>query len=135
VQLTPRTLARRDLLTEAYRREYTCARRSNEHIASAMNIGDTPMALLLMGRDEKGEPEWWIVHGTIRRDAHVVFVRSRDGAALPMEDEWLERITPVSSEHVDLFAPAAFYLPLRLGPLPEGTAAEDYVFTGFQPRT
>jgi hypothetical protein len=104
-------------------------------MTSAINIGDRPIALLLMGVDEKGEPEWWIVHGTIRRDGYLVFVRSRDGATFPMEDEWLERITPVGSEQVDLFAPSAFYLPLRLGPLPEGTAAEDYVFTGMQLRT
>jgi hypothetical protein len=82
-------------------------------MSGAINLGDTPIALLVMGIGEQGEPDWWIVHGTITRGAHAVFVRGRDGATLPMDDEWLERITPVASEHVDLFAPAAVYLPLR----------------------
>lgn len=100
-----------------------------------MNPDDGPIALLLMEEDEKGEPDWWIVHGTIHQGAPSVFVRSRDGATLPIDDEWLERITPVPLQHAGLFAPAAAYLPLRLGPLPEGAAAEEYVFTGLQLRS
>lgn len=55
-------------------------------MAVTMNLDDRPIALLLIAVDERGEREWWIVHGTIRRGADSVFVRSRDGATLPMEE-------------------------------------------------
>ena len=93
------------------------------------------LALLLMCESGNNEPEWWLVHGTLATaNQDVVFVRATDTAILPLDDEWLNRVRPVQPEQADIFKPSVFYLPLRVGPLPENADPEEYVFTGLQSR-
>jgi hypothetical protein len=97
------------------------------------DVAGKPLALLLMCEDEAGEPEWWVVHGTLAAEYdRFTSIRSRDAATLPIEIEWLNRIRPVQPEQADVFAPSQFYLPLHVGALPTNADAEEYVFTGLQ---
>src|ERR1700756_417248 len=92
-----------------------------------------PLALLLIGEDDRGEDEWWLVYGTLANtDDGFAFVRAKDGAGVPLESEWLERIKSVTPQQTGICKPSLFYLPLSVGPIPENADPAEYVRTGLR---
>lgn len=49
------------------------------------------LALLLAGRDDKGEDDWEVFTGIVREDAGYLFL-DRDQGTLELLEEWIARI-------------------------------------------
>jgi hypothetical protein len=91
------------------------------------------VALLLMGKKANGEDDWVVVAGTGIEVRGVVCVDlGKDKRPLEIRPEWISRVKLVDADVRDTLADADFYVPLRVGDLPEETSPGEYENTGLK---
>jgi hypothetical protein len=90
------------------------------------------LAVLVMGQTSDGQDDWAVFTGTARVSEDLLFLDRHGKPSFEIRAEWLDRIKSVGSKVKDILLGAEFYLPLTIGPLPEGQSAESYIATGLK---
>jgi len=79
------------------------------------------IALLVIGQTEGGEDDGAAFTGILRFEAEQPYLDRGPGKQrVELEPEWLERIKPVDAAIRQILIGADYYIPLSIGPVPEG---------------
>lgn len=97
------------------------------------DIAEKPVALFLMDVDANGEDAWYVVVGTVTQ-AHdaLLFHHAGKPEGFPLPDDALQRMKPTPPGAKDTMQGADIFLPLSVGPRPEGAAGEGMIETGLR---
>ena len=91
-----------------------------------------PVMLMLLSTTASGEDDWAIISGTIELRGQDLHFHSGSDIAFALPEDTLERIQHATPE-LKAREGVDFYLPLRVGPLPEGAdEATGFVRTGLK---
>jgi hypothetical protein len=96
------------------------------------NLIGKPFAVLLMGETAEGLDDWAVFSGTLSENLSGMFLDRGTQPPFEIRAEWNERIKPVSPAISEILLGAEYFLPLTVGPLPEGESTESYVATGLK---
>lgn len=95
-------------------------------------IGKT-VALVMMGKDARGEDDWAVVKGVLERSGgDIVFIHDGKPDRFALPDDALARIKPTTPETRAILLDADLSLPLTIGPTPEGPEGRGLVDTGMK---
>lgn len=97
-----------------------------------LSLNGKSLAVLLIGQTADGEDDWTVFSGTVHATETVVVLNRDDAPSFEIQTKWFERIKPVGADIKSILLGAEFYLPLSIGPLPEGESAESYISTGLR---
>lgn len=91
------------------------------------------IALLLVAENNAGKPECMLVFGRIAGEGPDLWVDlGKDRTSLPLDQDYLERIEPVTSEIKDIMCGAEYMLKLFVGNLPEDADTSEYMPLGIR---
>jgi len=91
------------------------------------------VALLVMGEDAHGEDDWSVVKGSITRLGHdLLFVHNGTPSQFPLPDDALDRIKATDAQTRSIMLDSDLYVPLTIGPKPEGPEGEGMLLTGLK---
>lgn len=89
------------------------------HVDPSSLDGST-LALLLISEAASGEDDWAVFTGVFRlRNGAALLERGPGKPAVELQLEWLERIKTTNETTRSILLDAAYYLPLRVGDIPE----------------
>ena len=92
-----------------------------------------PIALLLICEREEGQDEHWVIHGVVEQNADsYVLRRAESNQPFPLDPAWFERLRPVTDSLRSVFGDAEHFIPLTVGPLPEGADPAEFIVTGLR---
>jgi hypothetical protein len=85
----------------------------------------------MMSKDEHGKDDWAVLRGCILFDGdHPVFSSPQTEKPFPLPIDALERIKTPSDDIRDIVLGCEFFLPLTVGPLPQGDESQQLIKTG-----
>jgi hypothetical protein len=89
-------------------------------------------SLLLMGETADGAERCAVLSGTLMQAPSGLILDRGINTPIDIRPEWIERIRPVGADVKDILLGAEFYLPLSVGPIPEGASMEGYEKIGLK---
>jgi hypothetical protein len=110
-------------------------RSGKEELMKAQELRGHLVALLIMDETAGGEPDWSVLFGGVQLEEGsdgAVFVGNGQNGPIPLTAEQLGRARPVSKQQRTVLAPAEFFIPMTISPIPEEAKASDYLRTGFK---
>ena len=91
------------------------------------------VCLLLMSKDDSGEDDWAVLLGEITvKNGSLLFQNSDTPTPFALPDDTLARIQVPTEDIRRIVLDADYYLPLSVGPTPEGPEGESYIKTGLK---
>lgn len=86
-----------------------------------------------MSEDDKGEDDWAVIKGEIVfKDGDPFFTNANTPEPFSLPDDTLQRIKAPTDDIRDIVLNCDFFLPLSVGPIPEGEAPENFIQTGLK---
>ena len=91
------------------------------------------ICLLLMSKDDKGKDDWAAIKGEIIfENGHALFRNSKTPKPFLLPDNSLHRIKEPTEDVRGIVLNCDFFLPLSIGPVPEGENPDGFIDTGLQ---
>jgi hypothetical protein len=95
------------------------------------DIAEKTVALLLMDVDANGQHDWTVVAGTVSQShGTLLFHHASKPEGFPLPDDALQRMKPTPTGAKETMLGADIFLPLSVGPKPEGAAGVGMIATG-----
>ncbi len=97
------------------------------------DIKNKTVALIMTSKDEKGQDDWVVVKGMVKRiGKSTYFIPEGKRKGFPIPEDSLDRMTPTNCETRKILLDADISLSLTVGPKPKGVDVDEFVPTGLK---